>query len=238
MPWRWMGEWRFSSIFLDLCTTWRWVVSFTPLPLYPGERTSCIHWTGGSVGPRFGLDAVEKRKILHCRESKRGLPARRCTYWAIPAPVFNIMVIANFDQLSCVWIFLMMVWHSRKKLRVKPGKLLTKLCSSLKSPTCFPIAYSSTIVVSSGFNCCIQRGQDAPRARSPLQAARAVRPSADVTLRDQAIIHAKLIGIAVPACGAHPLGDLRDGLLPRLEYRCVRTLNQFPKQDDAWLHSI
>jgi hypothetical protein len=30
-----MGEWRHSSTILDLGTRWRWVVSFTPQPLYP-----------------------------------------------------------------------------------------------------------------------------------------------------------------------------------------------------------
>jgi hypothetical protein len=30
----------------------------------PGERTPGIHWTGGLVGPRAGLDDVEKRKFL------------------------------------------------------------------------------------------------------------------------------------------------------------------------------
>jgi hypothetical protein len=30
-----MGEWRYSSAFLDLGTKWRGVVSFTPRPLYP-----------------------------------------------------------------------------------------------------------------------------------------------------------------------------------------------------------
>jgi hypothetical protein len=35
MPWKHMGEWRYSSTFLDLDTRWRWVVSFRPLPLYP-----------------------------------------------------------------------------------------------------------------------------------------------------------------------------------------------------------
>jgi hypothetical protein len=33
-PWRRMGEWYIDSQFLDLGTSWRWVVSFTPLPLY------------------------------------------------------------------------------------------------------------------------------------------------------------------------------------------------------------
>jgi hypothetical protein len=30
-----MGEWRYSSTILYLGTRWRWVVYFTPLPLYP-----------------------------------------------------------------------------------------------------------------------------------------------------------------------------------------------------------
>jgi len=34
-----------------------WVVSFTPLPLYPAT-----HWIGGWVGPRASLDAVGKEK--------------------------------------------------------------------------------------------------------------------------------------------------------------------------------
>jgi hypothetical protein len=28
MPWRQIGEWRYSSILLDLCTKCRWMVSF------------------------------------------------------------------------------------------------------------------------------------------------------------------------------------------------------------------
>jgi hypothetical protein len=44
---------------LDLGTSWRWVVSFTPRPFYPGT-----HCTGGWVGPRTGLDGVEKIKIF------------------------------------------------------------------------------------------------------------------------------------------------------------------------------
>jgi hypothetical protein len=40
------------------------VVSFTPLPLYPEERTPGTHWIGGWVGPRAGLDDMEKGKFL------------------------------------------------------------------------------------------------------------------------------------------------------------------------------
>jgi hypothetical protein len=59
-----MGEWRYSSTFLDLGTRWRWLVSFTLRLLYPGERARGTHWIGGWVGPGFGLGAVEKITIL------------------------------------------------------------------------------------------------------------------------------------------------------------------------------
>jgi hypothetical protein len=79
MPWTHMGEWRYSSTFLDLGTRWRWMVSFTP-----GERAFSTHWIGGWVGPGVRLDAVEKGNILHYRESNPGRPARRYIDWAIP----------------------------------------------------------------------------------------------------------------------------------------------------------
>jgi hypothetical protein len=40
------------------------VVSFRPRPLYPGERAPGTNWIGGWVGPRTGLDDVERRKLL------------------------------------------------------------------------------------------------------------------------------------------------------------------------------
>jgi hypothetical protein len=35
-----------------------------PCRFTPGERAQVIHWTGVWVGPRAGLDGVEKRKFL------------------------------------------------------------------------------------------------------------------------------------------------------------------------------
>jgi hypothetical protein len=60
-----MEELMYSSAILNLCT--KWVVSFTPLSLYP--RTHC---TGGWVGHKAGKDITEKRKnpfTLHRIES-------------------------------------------------------------------------------------------------------------------------------------------------------------------------
>jgi hypothetical protein len=50
--------------FLDLDTSWRWVVSFTPRSLYPWERAPSTRWIGGWVGPRASLDYTKKRKFL------------------------------------------------------------------------------------------------------------------------------------------------------------------------------
>jgi hypothetical protein len=64
MQWRHMRKWRYSSTILDLDTWWRWVVSFTPMPLYPHGKSPSTHWIGGRVDPRVGLDDVEKSKFL------------------------------------------------------------------------------------------------------------------------------------------------------------------------------
>jgi hypothetical protein len=62
------GVWGSGCIdpsFLGLGTSWRRVVSFTPLPLYPrGKSPPGTHRIGGWVGPRAGLDDVEKGKFL------------------------------------------------------------------------------------------------------------------------------------------------------------------------------
>jgi hypothetical protein len=55
------GEWLTSR-------TWR----FTP-----GERAPGTHWIGGWVGPRAGLDDVEKRKFLTLPGLELGGPEGR-----------------------------------------------------------------------------------------------------------------------------------------------------------------
>jgi hypothetical protein len=59
--------WRSGCIdphFLDLGTSFRWVVSFTPRPLYPWGKSPGVHWRGGWVDTQVGLDDLEKRKLL------------------------------------------------------------------------------------------------------------------------------------------------------------------------------
>jgi hypothetical protein len=66
-----MREWRYSFTFLDFGTGSRLVVRFTPLPLYPlGKSCRYPLYRGG--GGIVGLDSMEKRKILHQRESNPG----------------------------------------------------------------------------------------------------------------------------------------------------------------------
>jgi hypothetical protein len=75
MPWRRMGEWRYSATIIDLGTRWRWVVRFRPLPLYPqGKRPRySLYWRLGGPQSRSGL------------ESNPGLPAHSPD-WDIPTP--------------------------------------------------------------------------------------------------------------------------------------------------------
>jgi hypothetical protein len=75
--------------FLDLGTSWKWVVSFTP-----GERAPGTHYIGGCVGPRAGLDDVEKKKFLALpglepHPSVVQPVTSRYTDYAIPAPFYK-----------------------------------------------------------------------------------------------------------------------------------------------------
>jgi hypothetical protein len=92
------------------------VVSITPRPRFtPGERAPGTHCTGGWVGPRAGLDAEIRGKILClCRRSNPGRPAVRSqtlyrlsyrAHWDVLVPwkrfekqllgVYNVSVITD-----------------------------------------------------------------------------------------------------------------------------------------------
>jgi hypothetical protein len=77
----------YGSTTLDFGTKWRWVVSFAPQLLIPGERAPGTHWIGGWVGCSAIPQTVEKRQTSRiCQQSISGLPdcSLPYTYWAIP----------------------------------------------------------------------------------------------------------------------------------------------------------
>jgi hypothetical protein len=78
------------------------VVSFTPpAALLSGEIASGTHSRGGWVGPQSRSGRCgEEKKIVHCRESNPGRPARCYTDRAIPAPFLHPY------QFICYYIFI------------------------------------------------------------------------------------------------------------------------------------
>jgi hypothetical protein len=59
-----MGSRCIDPLFHNLGTSWKWVVSFMPRPLYPRERALGTHCIRGWVDPRAGLNDIEKWKFL------------------------------------------------------------------------------------------------------------------------------------------------------------------------------
>jgi hypothetical protein len=83
-----MREWRYSSTIPDFGTGWKWVVSFTSLPLYSQRNSPRTHWIEGWMGSRAGLDVLKERKTLPPAGNRTPAVqpvARRYTAWAIPA---------------------------------------------------------------------------------------------------------------------------------------------------------
>jgi hypothetical protein len=85
MPWRHMGQWRYSSTILDLDTRWRWVVSFKPRPLYSRGNRPRYQVDSRLGGPERSVDVVEKRKAFPCWESKqlKNYPNKFVKFWSL-----------------------------------------------------------------------------------------------------------------------------------------------------------
>jgi hypothetical protein len=106
-PWGVWGSGCIDPHFLDLGTSWWWVVRFTPRPLYPwGKSPWYPHWIGGWADPRAGLDDVEKRKLLTLSGLELrplGRSARsQSLYYAIPARSvrYELNLKIFFEQTS------------------------------------------------------------------------------------------------------------------------------------------
>jgi hypothetical protein len=92
--------------FLDIGSSWKWVISFTPLPLYPREGAPCTHCIGSWADLRVGLDDIENRKflsLLGLELRPLGRPASRYTDYAIPDPISSrfILILTSSVRLGC-----------------------------------------------------------------------------------------------------------------------------------------
>jgi hypothetical protein len=100
-PWRRMGGTDVrTNIFLTSALIWgEWLASRPaafPPPPPPGKESPSTQWIGGWVGPRAGLDDMEKWKILftpglELRPLGRQPVASRSTDCAIPALLWHLM---------------------------------------------------------------------------------------------------------------------------------------------------
>jgi hypothetical protein len=97
-PWRRTGGVEvWLHTFFDLGTRWRWVVSFTPLPLYPQGKNPFYpldrrlggpqirSGRGGDAGTR-NLDYLVRILALY--------------HWANPAPILVHITSCNFEKTS------------------------------------------------------------------------------------------------------------------------------------------
>jgi hypothetical protein len=86
------GEWRYSSIILNLGTRLRWVVSFIPRPFHPRYRLE-----RRLGGPQAGLGAMEKRNLLPLS----GIEPRPSLYWlSYPGTSLQSFKLKCYKHLS------------------------------------------------------------------------------------------------------------------------------------------
>jgi hypothetical protein len=69
-----MGEWMLYPRFLDLGTSWRWVVSFTLLPLYPKKKRAPLYSLGRLGGPQSRSGKYGEAKILDHTRTRTPTP--------------------------------------------------------------------------------------------------------------------------------------------------------------------
>jgi hypothetical protein len=99
--------------FLDHCTSWKWVVSFTSQPLYLRGKSPRYLLNRGWVGPRAGVDDVEKRKFLTLLELELrppGLPARNQSLYRLSYPgswnmIYTIVNKSRDSSISMATVY-------------------------------------------------------------------------------------------------------------------------------------
>jgi hypothetical protein len=89
-----MGEWMYiSHIFLTSALVGgEWTAS-RPGRFTPELRATGTQWIGDWVGPRVGLDDVEKRKFLTVSGLELGRPARNQSLYRLRYPISKMEII-------------------------------------------------------------------------------------------------------------------------------------------------
>jgi hypothetical protein len=120
MPWRHMGERRYSSIILDLGTRCRWVVSFTNRPIHPRGNSPQYPLDRGLGGPhsQSGRCGVDKDLLPLPGIELRPSSSQICKIsWAVN--------ISGFGSRSHVWLTLFWI-KSLLKCRTRNHRFTTQ----------------------------------------------------------------------------------------------------------------
>jgi hypothetical protein len=94
-----MGSGCIDTHYLDLGTSWRSAVSFTPRPLYPREKAPGTHCIGGWVSPRAGLGDTKMITFLTLPRLELrplGRPARSLSLYRLRYPRSSISSVLRY----------------------------------------------------------------------------------------------------------------------------------------------
>jgi hypothetical protein len=75
-----MGEWRYSSTILHLGTRWRWMVRFTPRPLYPWRKSSGCPFDRRMAGPQSRSGQCGVKSLNPARNRNPAVQPVACRY--------------------------------------------------------------------------------------------------------------------------------------------------------------
>jgi hypothetical protein len=133
-----MAKWRYNTTILDIGTRWRWVVSFTPWPLYHQEKSNQYPLDRRLGGPqsRSRWCTVEKNVVALPRsESRPSSPSLyQLKYRASPrynnnSVTKDSLCIKRRCLVSVIWIWEMFLCvHVALDVRMNACLFITRLC--------------------------------------------------------------------------------------------------------------
>jgi hypothetical protein len=109
-PWRRMGSGGTDLPFLTSALAGGEQSNYRPDRFTFGDRDRGAHWIGGWVGPRAGLDTVEKRKSLTPVGNRTPVVqpvaySSRYTDWPIPAPKLEVHGSGIYKCTCTLWVY-------------------------------------------------------------------------------------------------------------------------------------